>query len=204
MIPTLPRLKMTPIPPQSVRWVSLVVRELPPVTEPAQPAALSNISVLKPAPADLKAKRPPKPPQPQEKNQAEIIAPSAPVAVRHDTLPATEPPLDFAIIGEGSIQVSDPNFTFLYYINLIRNRIQKNWQPPQLTSISSPKIQAMVSFNISRSGKISQIYLEQSTSNLAFDLSTQRAIQAVAQLPPLPDEYSGQELKVHIEFEVLR
>jgi TonB family protein len=62
----------------------------------------------------------------------------------------------------------------------------------------------MIAFKITRSGKISDIRIEQSSGNFLFDQAALRALYETATLPPLPSEYGGKELNVHIEFETLK
>jgi TonB family protein len=104
-------------------------------------------------------------------------------------------------VGNGaqfSIEAAD--FPSPYYLNLLRTRIQQKWRPPPRRNKS---IQAVVSFRILRSGRFMDIGLSQASGNGMFDLAAQRAIHAAGPLPPLPANFSGPYLTVHIEFEGL-
>jgi len=199
------------LPVQTVRWINIVPPVALPVTEPAptppaKPAVRApktkterGTAILPEKPAKLPEIQPIPEPIPES-----TIAPTEPLpemtAEADNSATATVAGLPDAT----GLKVDEPDFTFLYYLNIIRNRIQEYWQPPRLVSSQSQNQQAMVMFKISRSGNISQIRVEQSSGNFLFDQAAQRALYEVAQLPPLPVEYGGNELTVHIEFETLR
>lgn len=194
------------IPTQTIRWVNISAPVAPSVnlTTPVSPK---------------KSARPPK----TIVEETAIVVPEKP-----RNLPEPEPapanpvaspaPLPETIIDPGSsvqtgvaglpgaagVKVDDPDFTFIYYLNIIRNRISEYWQPPRLSANQVQNRQTMVVFRIAKSGKISDIRIEQPSGNFIFDQAAQRALYETAKLPPLPDEYGGKELTVHIEFESLR
>ncbi|MCK5738071.1 TonB C-terminal domain-containing protein, partial [bacterium] len=112
---------------------------------------------------------------------------------------ATEKPV--TAVGNGAqFSIERADFPSPYYLNLLRTRIQKKWRPPPRRNRS---IQAIVSFRILRSGRFMDVGLARVSGNGMFDLAAQRAIHAAGPLPPLPANFSGPYLTVHIEFEGL-
>jgi len=199
------------LPVQTVRWINIVPPVAPPVTEPA-PAPPAKPVLRAPKTKTEKGtailpEKPAKLPEIQQIPEPIPESSTAPPEPLPEVTAETDSSAIPAVAGlpdATGLKVDEPDFTFLYYLNIIRNRIQEYWQPPRLASSQSQNQQAMVMFKIGRSGKISQIRVEQSSGNFLFDQAAQRALYEVAQLPPLPVEYGGSELTVHIEFETLR
>ena len=104
-------------------------------------------------------------------------------------------------VGTSQIKIDAKDFPFVYYLNLIRYRIQENWQPPFQAVEQKEKLSAIIGFRILRTGKIVDVKLENSSGRFLFDQATQRAVYSTAKLPPLPDEFIGEYLTVHLEFE---
>ena len=104
-------------------------------------------------------------------------------------------------VGSSQVKVDTEDFPFAYYLSLIRYRIQENWRPPFQTLAEGEKMTAIVGFRIIRNGSVENVNLEHASNRFLFDQAAQRAIHAMGKLPPLPDEFSGDHLTVHIEFE---
>ena len=105
--------------------------------------------------------------------------------------------------GEGGsqVKVETENFPFSYYLSLIRYRIQDRWRPPYQTTGDSNKLTTILGFRILRNGRMSEVDMESSSGRFLFDRAAVRAIRTLGQLPPLPAEFEGDYLTVHIEFE---
>lgn len=168
-----------------VRWVTLVTPRGDPASLSLSPAASLPPAPVTVTPKAVKVTPPPKTPptepehsQPDNNSQQPIGSPAV-----------------------TDIRVDHPDFHFLYYLNLIRYRIQENWRPPQ--SSARPDTKAMVRFHIARNGAIKQVALEHPSGNFLFDQSAQRAVQLIQRFPPLPEEFQEEELVVHLEFEGL-
>ncbi len=104
-------------------------------------------------------------------------------------------------VAGGQVRVETEDFPFAYYLALIRYRIQENWRPPVQNTGDSHGMTAIVGFRVMRSGAVHDINLETSSGRFLFDQAAQRAIHAMGNLPPLPDDFNGDHLTVHIEFE---
>jgi TonB family protein len=101
----------------------------------------------------------------------------------------------------GGLKIDTKDFPFAYYLTILQNRIQNNWQPPYQTSTQQEKMSTIVGFQVLRNGKIVNVSVEKSSGRYLYDQAAQRAIYSANPLPPLPDEFNGEFLSVHIEFE---
>ncbi|MBD3232949.1 MAG: TonB family protein [candidate division Zixibacteria bacterium] len=132
-------------------------------------------------------------PQPEESN------------VRQNTQPQEENSdypefLDDIDFGSefGGIQIDGANFQSSYYINLIFSKIRSRWRNPVR---SEGILETTVYFNVDRSGRISNADIESPSGVGSFDQSALRAILASDPLPPLPQEFSGDNIGIHLKFE---
>lgn len=103
----------------------------------------------------------------------------------------------------GEVKIASENFPFAYYLNLIRYRVQENWEPPYQATARREKISSVVGFRVLRNGKIEAVNVEISSGKFLFDQAGQRAVLTAGPLPPLPQEFREDFLTVHIEFEAL-
>lgn len=166
--------------------------------------------ILKPAPEDV-------PPPPSEKA---IIVPSqdekekktatAPRAATERKAPDVS--LPSAGVGSGggaggpvgaggNVGVSgaafDSDFQFSYYVERMLVAIGMNWFKPSEAGSASP----VVRFRIERDGTISDPTIEKSSGLPFVDRAALRAVVSSSPLPPLPAEYRGNQLGVHLKFE---
>ena len=100
--------------------------------------------------------------------------------------------------GDG-VQLDVQNFCCPEYIRLMRQRIQENWNPNQ-GATGEP----VIKFTIRRDGVLTQIELEKSSGQALLDLEARRAVHRTMQLPPLPREFDGTHLTVHLTFDFRR
>lgn len=90
------------------------------------------------------------------------------------------------------------NFCCPDYLRIMTRRITENWNSRQgVTGIT------VMRFTILRDGRITDIGVEQS-AGYVLDLTAQRALQRVGQLPPLPTAYTFPNLTVYLRFEYQR
>jgi TonB family protein len=92
-------------------------------------------------------------------------------------------------------------FPFTYYLQFLSDKISTSW----FTSLVDPGVsgvfQTQVYFKVFRNGQVGDLKVEVSSGVPAFDLSALRAIQTASPFAPLPSEYDGQYLGVHLIFE---
>jgi len=108
--------------------------------------------------------------------------------------------------GPAGIGFGDGTFGNRYgwYVDAITRRISQNW----LQSLVEQRIRSAprvyLSFDIDRTGKISNMELKQPSGIPSLDRSAQRAIQVSNPLPPLPADYRGSSINVSFYFEYAR
>jgi len=103
--------------------------------------------------------------------------------------------------GGGGEPFGVSGFPFTYYLQFLSDKISASW----FTSIVDPGVsgqfQTQVYFKIFRNGQVGDLKVEVSSGVPAFDLSALRAIQTASPFAPLPSEYDGQYLGIHLIFE---
>ncbi len=88
---------------------------------------------------------------------------------------------------------------YSYYLNIILSRIADNWYNPYAGQART--FLATVYFVIERDGTVEDVKIEKGSGDAAYDLSCSRALLVIERLPPLPSEFTGEQLKLHLEFE---
>ena len=88
---------------------------------------------------------------------------------------------------------------YSYYLNSMLTRISDNWLNPYA---GGPQVlTATVVFTIERNGTIKDVKLEKKSGDATYDASCERSLLVTDKLPPLPPEFPGPQLKLHLEFE---
>lgn len=101
-------------------------------------------------------------------------------------------------MGGKSSYVDVADFCCPAYLVQMKDQIMLNWSSNQGT-IAETKMR----FVIQKDGRIVEISVEQTSGRPDLDFLAQRALQ-LAKLPPLPAEFSGNALPVHLYFEYKR
>jgi len=83
-----------------------------------------------------------------------------------------------------------------WYIDLIRNKAFANWSPPPRAITR----EACIFFEIYRDGRIGNLAIEKASQDSSFDDSAILAVRKLEPLPPLPGEFQGNSLRVHVTF----
>ena len=180
-----------------VEAVAEPVPEKPKIVKPVEeePPAPSPKALLLPA----KEKEPKKPsaPAPQAKTAAKEPS-SPPAAAAASAHPGTGGPAGTGgTAGIGGATFDQPDFHYSYYVERMLVTIGMNWFKPA----ESVPISPMIRFRIERDGTISDPQLERSSGLPFVDRAALRAVMASSPLPPLPQEFSGKYLGVHLIFE---
>ncbi len=102
---------------------------------------------------------------------------------------------------EASAVTPEAGFAFGWYLTLLEKRITEAWQPPA-GSLSTDR-EAILSFSLTREGKIKDILVKKSSDFPGFDHSTLRAIENLVDLPPLPSIWDKEELEIIVTFKAL-
>jgi len=166
----------------------------PAVEEPPPPPP-SEKALLLPSKEKEKKKAPPVP-APQSKS-ATRDAPAAPASA-----PSAQPGTGGQAgsggnVGVGGATFDQPDFNYSYYVERLLVTIGLNWFKPA----DSVPISPMIRFRIERDGTISDPQVERSSGLPYVDRAALRAVMASSPLPPLPQEFAGRYLGVHLIFE---
>ena len=202
----------------------------PPAAEPAPPPkAAPQPSYVPPAPPNevprqkLEPPKPklpdappkladptPAPPKPKEGTlrQGPKPTPSAvppPPVEAPPPRPGTVPPVGAISPGAGpglgfsseGAALDEADFQFPLYIQQMLAAVSRNWVRPRGDETAG----CVVWFQISRQGAIVDSKLETTSSLAHFDRSALRAVQNAAPFPPLPADFPGPHLGVHLRFQ---
>ncbi|MCX7918636.1 MAG: TonB family protein [bacterium] len=90
-------------------------------------------------------------------------------------------------------------FPYPYYLVAVQNKISENWQPPARAT-ASRESKTVVFFQIQRTGRITNIQVEQSSGSIQLDAAAVRAVQLADPLPPLPQGFQSEVLRIHFGF----
>lgn len=93
---------------------------------------------------------------------------------------------------------SGRGFTYSYYLNILLNKISQNWHNPFKNK--DVVLKSIVYFEVDKNGTIINVRLEENSGNDLYNETTIRAVTLAKKLPPLPEEFSDDYLKVHLEF----
>ena len=93
---------------------------------------------------------------------------------------------------------SGRGFTYSYYLNILLNKINKNWHNPYKGK--DIILKSTIYFEIDQKGTIYNVRLEESSGDNLYNETSMRAVTMTKKLPPLPKEFSDDFLKVHLEF----
>ena len=98
-------------------------------------------------------------------------------------------------------QIGLSDFPYQYYLQIISDRVSSSW----FTALVDPGVAGTfyvtVYFKILRNGQIADLKVKESSGIASLDMSAQRAIQISAPFPPLPSDYDGAYLGIHLIFE---
>lgn len=139
----------------------------------------------KPEKAQVVEPKPKTQPKPKPKPEVEKPKPEEPSVVKKHGLGAR-------IEGAEALGYS-------YYLNIILSKISESWYNPYAGQ--SRTFLSTVYFVIERDGRVTDVKLEKGSGDAAYDMSCTRAMLVTEKLPPLPPEFTGQRLKLHLEFE---
>ncbi|MFO7651425.1 MAG: TonB family protein [bacterium] len=145
-------------------------------------------------------------PQPQPKvEKAEVVESKPKSQLNPKPAPAKpkEPPKEDAgqvkRFGLGVNVEGAQALGYSYYLTRMLEAINSNWLNPYAGQAINRT--ATVMFTIARDGTIRDVAVEKPSGDRAYDLACERAVKVTEKLPPLPSEFTGQQLKLHLEFE---
>jgi TonB family protein len=190
------------------RPVQRAVKEAPARPEPVRAPAAKTPEMTVPVPAPKSRTKPPKetPPPDDVKTAPEGARGRVPVSGPEEKFGSSFADTGVSGLGLGlatggagtgsSLDVG--NFCCPDYLRIMTRRITENWNSKQGVSGIT-----VMRFTILREGRITEIGVEQS-AGYVLDLTAQRALQRLGQLPPLPSAYTFPTLTVYLKFEYQR
>ncbi|MEO6323000.1 MAG: TonB family protein [Thermoanaerobaculia bacterium] len=191
---------------------------------PAPPAAVPVAQV--PAPPAPVVAAPPKARPVIEKIQPEIVpsekamslpkktkdkpVKAAPVPAARPSMPSASPAVELPTssgvpTGEAtgtsnfgaSVSAFDSDFPFAYYVEQLQSLIGANWLKPNVPDGTA----CVVAFQILKSGQVTDVRVETPSGLPYYDRAATRSLYAANPLPPLPPEFKGERLGVHLRFQ---
>jgi protein TonB len=91
-------------------------------------------------------------------------------------------------------------FPFPWYIEAVFTKLEINWVKPYLVNAEPREYTAVVYFVIGRNGQVSRVEVEQSSGIAALDRSAESAVLGAAPFPPLPNQWTEQDLAFRVRF----
>jgi periplasmic protein TonB len=169
-----------------------ILKPAPPEEQPPPPSSKAKL-----LPAKEKAeKKKPSLAGPPSKTSSQVPAP-APAGAASER-PGTGGPVGTGgNVGVGGATFDQPDFNYSYYIERMLVTIGMNWFKPA----ESVPISPMIRFRIERDGTVTDPQVERSSGLPFVDRAALRAVIASSPLPPLPQEFGGRYLGVHLIFE---
>ena len=95
-------------------------------------------------------------------------------------------------------------YRFGAYRDLIEQRVAQKWRTDEIDARIQTAPTAIVTFEIQRSGSITNVRLVQSSGNHTLDYSAQRAVVEAGPFPPLPQAYARSSATIEIWFTLKR
>lgn len=93
------------------------------------------------------------------------------------------------------------SFPYTYYLQIIIDRVSSNWFTATSNLDYSGEYQSVIYFKIWHNGQIADLKIEQPSDLPVLDLTARRAVELAAPFPPLPRDFEGEYLVVHLIFE---
>ncbi|MEO0130529.1 MAG: energy transducer TonB [candidate division WOR-3 bacterium] len=118
---------------------------------------------------------------------------------KKDTLKAKTIKKEDVVKSKGFSLKTEGGVVSSFYLNIVLNKIAENWYNPYQNA--NLNLKAIIFFKITRDGKIEDVKIEKSSGKQDYDEYCKRAVLLTKNLPPLPDEFQAEALKIHLEFE---
>jgi periplasmic protein TonB len=93
---------------------------------------------------------------------------------------------------------------YAYYVRIVQQKVSENWLKYEIDSNISNARRVYITFDIDRSGRPSNVQVEQSSGVPSLDISAVRALQRIDTFGPLPNAYGGNRVSVEFWFDYQR
>jgi TonB family protein len=102
--------------------------------------------------------------------------------------------------GAMQMRVEGDPLPYAYYLSIVQSKIASFWEPPAGIEQQPGEVAVIVWFRIEKDGAVRSSYLEEPSGISPFDSSALRALARALPLPPLPEDYPGDHLIIHLRF----
>ena len=203
-LPPRPEEVARPVPP---RPTELPQRAAPPTAAPElptrrdAPALPERDRTLPPRVASL--------PRPGDKELPQMASPAPTTKAAPSERPQSDAPPSAAVApppplgrrdgspqGANALTLNAGDFPFAWYLGRVQAKITERW-----TGKALPGQQPIAVFDIARDGRVSSLAIAKTSGNSYYDQAALRAITEAMPFPPLPAEYGGTMLRVHLAFD---
>ena len=123
------------------------------------------------------------------------VVPTETVARAAPPPPAPLGRADGSPAGAGAMTLNVSDFPFAWYLRSVQAKITERWAGKAI-----PGQQPVATFEITRDGRINGLAIEKPSGNPYYDQAALRAITEAAPFPPLPTDFPGPVLRVHLGF----
>ncbi len=198
-----------PLPRPQVETENIVANESkgltksePKVEEKPEPKAIpipDKPTKIKPKPVTSTVTKPPVPEPPKPVNQVPF-GQGGPVSGPYGTFSAPNAKGGFGVSG-GS---GDFGSRYAYYVRIVQQKVSENWLKYEIDPNIATAKRVYISFDIDRSGRPTNVELEQSSGVPSLDISAVRALQRIDTFGPLPNDYGGSKVSVEFWFDYRR
>jgi TonB family protein len=196
-----------------VRLSQLPARQAAPAEQPASEPQLEQSEEPPPETATEPKQEPPEPEPrkvPEKQPQQKEVPPREQTAPKPVDKPPSEPaatqqaaeqtPASSEGPGEPILSGTDEPFPFAWYLDIVKSRITRHWNPAQIGIREGSERSCAVHFVIESSGAVTRTTLVSSSGIPLLDREGLRAVQAAHPLPPLPRGFASRSLGVTFVF----
>jgi len=97
--------------------------------------------------------------------------------------------------GAGAITLDVTDFPHAWYMREVQQKVSQKWD-----GRARDGQQPVAVFQIGRDGQITGLAIEKTSGNSLYDLAALRAITEASPFPPLPEDFRGPWLRIHLGF----
>lgn len=152
-------------------------------------------------------KKPPKPiiskvtpPKPVEPENRVPFGQGGPVSGPYGSFSVANAKGGFGFTGGGG----DFGSRFAWYVRQVQQKVSQNWLQYEIDPNVGTANRVYITFDIDRSGRPSNVQVEQSSGVPSLDISAVRALQRIDTFGPLPGDYNGSRVSVEFWFDYRR
>jgi protein TonB len=106
----------------------------------------------------------------------------------------------FGVTGAGG----DFGSRYAWYVRQVQQKVSQNWLKYEIDPSISNARRVYITFDIDRTGRPTNVQVEQSSGIPSLDISAVRALQRIDTFGALPNDYSGNRVSVEFWFDYRR